>query len=250
LSGLTSIVSRDELDSLLANDTRAAERDDMTDSADGEITLAMMRDAFSSAVVCDALDGLGFKRQSPRVPLPPRTGNGVLIGRCKTTQWVDMAHEDPKPYELELQAVDSCRPDDVLIAAASGSVRSGVWGELLSTAARNAGCVGVIVDGAVRDIRQMTEMDFPVFARSTCIYDSQNRQRVVEFDVPVEIDGVIFSPGDLVVADVDGVVVVPQEVEGEAVRRAWQKVHDENVTRDAIRAGMQATDAYNKYGIL
>ena len=180
----------------------------MTDSADGEITLAMMRDAFSSAVVCDALDGLGFKRQSPRVPLPPRTGNGVLIGRCKTTQWVDMAHEDPKPYELELQAVDSC------------------------------------------DIRQMTEMDFPVFARSTCIYDSQNRQRVVEFDVPVEIDGVIFSPGDLVVADVDGVVVVPQEVEGEAVRRAWQKVHDENVTRDAIRAGMQATDAYNKYGIL
>ena len=222
----------------------------MTDSADGEITLAMMRDAFSSAVVCDALDGLGFKRQSPRVPLPPRTGNGVLIGRCKTTQWVDMAHEDPKPYELELQAVDSCRPDDVLIAAASGSVRSGVWGELLSTAARNSGCVGVIVDGAVRDIRQMTEMDFPVFARSTCIYDSQNRQRVVEFDVPVEIDGVIFSPGDLVIADVDGVVVVPQEIEGEAVRRAWQKVHDENVTRDAICAGMKATDAYKKYGIL
>ncbi|MBT4867962.1 MAG: RraA family protein [Planctomycetaceae bacterium] len=222
----------------------------MTDSAAGEITLAMMRDTFSSAVVCDALDGLGFKRQSPRVQLPPRTGSGVLIGRCKTTQWVDMAHEDPKPYELELQAVDSCRPDDVLIAAASGSVRSGVWGELLSTAARNSGCVGVIVDGAVRDIRQMTEMDFPVFARSTCIYDSQNRQRVVGFDVPVEIDDVIFSPGDLVIADVDGVVVVPQEIEGEAVRRAWQKVHDENVTRDAIRAGMKATDAYKKYGVL
>lgn len=222
----------------------------MADSAAGEMTLAMMRDAFSSAVVCDALDGLGFKRQSPRVPLPPRTGDGVLVGRCKTTQWVDMAHVDPRPYELELQAVDSCRPDDVLIAAASGSVRSGVWGELLSTAARNAGCVGVIVDGAVRDIRQMTEMDFPVFARSTCVYDSQNRQRVVEFDVPVEIDGVIFSPGDLVIADVDGVVVVPQEIEGEAVRRAWQKVHDENITRDAIHAGMKATDAYEKYGVL
>jgi regulator of RNase E activity RraA len=217
---------------------------------DETITLAMMREHLFSAVVCDALDSLGYTRQSPRVQLKPLTVETILVGRCKTTQWTEMAFDDPRPYEQELLAVDSCRPDDVLIAAANGSMRSGVWGELLSTASRNAGCVGAIVDGAVRDVQKMRSMGFPIFARGTCIYDSLNRQRVVDYDVPVEIDGVRFSPGDLVVADVDGVVVVPQEVEAEAIRRAWTKVHDEGKVRAAIAAGMKATDAYRKFGVL
>jgi 4-hydroxy-4-methyl-2-oxoglutarate aldolase len=121
---------------------------------------------------------------------------------------------------------------------------------LLSTAASNSGCVGVIVDGAVRDVAKMRAMNFPAFARGTCVYDSQNRQRVVDVDVTVQIDGVAFAPGDLVIADVDGVVVVPRAVEEQAVRRAWDKVHAENVTRDAIKAGMKATAAYEKFGVL
>jgi len=96
----------------------------------------------------------------------------------------------------------------------------------------------------------MTAMGFSLFARGTLPYDSMNRQRVVDMDVPVEIDGVRFSPGDLVVADRDGIVVVPQKVEEEAIGRAWDKVHAENVVRDAIKGGMRATDAYDKYGVL
>lgn len=215
-----------------------------------EITLDQMRESLYTAVVCDALDALGYTNQSPRVPLSPMTTDALLVGRCKTTLWVNMYHADPSPYELELQAVDSCQPDDVMIAAADGSMHSGVWGELLSTAARNSGCVGTVVDGAVRDIAKMRQMGFPVFARGKCVYDSQNRQRVVDMDVTVEIDGVQFAPGDLVFADEDGVVVVPQAVEKRAVSAAWQKVHDENVTRDAIKAGMKATEAYEKYGVL
>ncbi len=214
------------------------------------ITLDMMRQSLYSAVVSDALDGLGYKHQSPRVPLPPHTTGDLLVGRCKTTLWADMAHVDPRPYELELAAVDSCRQGDVLIAAAGGSMRSGIWGELLSTAARNQGCLGAVVDGAVRDVVQMRQMGFAVFARGTCVYDSQNRQRVIDVDVPVAIDGVTFSPGDLVFADLDGVVVVPRAIEEKAIRAAWEKVHAENVTRDAIRGGMKAADAYKKYGVL
>lgn len=215
-----------------------------------DITLADMRASFTAAVVCDALDAEGFPNQSPRVPLRPLTVPGVLVGRCKTTLWADMAHPDPKPYELELRAVDECRTDDVLICAAGGSVRSGVWGELLSTAARNRGCAGVVVDGAVRDVTRMRRMGFPVFARGTVIYDSKDRQRVIDLDVPVMIDGVTFSPGDLVIADDDGVVVVPRAVEAAVVRRAWAKVHAENEVRDAIAGGMLATDAFKKYGVL
>ena len=218
--------------------------------APADITLEIIRNELYSAVVSDALDGLGYKHQSPRVQLPPMTGIHKLVGRCKTTLWADMAHEDPKPYELELLAVDSCKPDDIIIAAAGGSTRSGIWGELLSTASRNTGCIGTIVDGCVRDVAKMTAMKFPVFARGVCVYDSLNRQRVIDVDVPVVIDGVTFSPGDLVIADVDGVVVVPQEIEKQAVRKAWEKVHAENITRDAIFGGMKAMDAYKKYGVL
>lgn len=214
------------------------------------ITLAMMRESFYSAVVCDALDAAGFPHQSPRLPIRPLTTDRVLVGRCKTTLWADMFHEDPKPYDLELKAVDACRPDDVLIGAAGGSLRSGIWGELLSTAAKNAGCGGAIIDGAVRDVAKIRELGFAIFARGTCIYDSKNRQRVIDVDVPVEIDGVRFAPGDLVVADEDGIVVVPRAVEEDVVRRAWEKVHAENEVRDAIRGGMKAVAAFEKFGVL
>ncbi len=123
-------------------------------------------------------------------------------------------------------------------------------GELLTTAAKNTGCVGAIIDGAIRDVSKIAAVNFPVFARGRCVYDSLNRQRVIDIDVPVEIDGVTFSPGDLVIADNDGVVVIPRAVEAEALRLALAKVAGENTVRDSIRSGMKATEAFKKYGIL
>lgn len=214
------------------------------------ITLPMMRQSLYSGVVCDALDSLGFRHQSPRISMVPIAVESPLIGRCKTTLWVDFYHPVANPYELELKAVDSCSPDDVFIAAAAGSTRSAVWGELLSTAARNRGCVGAIVDGLARDTTRLAEMRFTTFARGTSPYDSQNRQRVVDMNVPVEIDGVCFAPGDLVIADMDGIVVVPSEVETEAIQQAWNKVHTENAIRTAILNGATAEQAYAQFGTL
>lgn len=213
-------------------------------------TLEEIESRLYSAVISDALDSLGFRHQSIRADLRPFTGTRKLTGRCKTTLWADMYHQDPDPYALELKAVDECRPGDVLIAAAGGSVRSGIWGELLSTAARNSGCRGAIVHGAVRDIARMREMQFPVFASATCVYDSLHRQRVIDLDIPVEIGGVVIHPGNLIFADEDGLVVVPGDVEMEAMERAMQKVDAENITRDAIKKGMKALAAYQKYGVL
>lgn len=213
-------------------------------------TLEEIESRLYSAVISDALDSLGFRHQSIRADLRPFTGTRKLTGRCKTTLWADMYHQDPDPYALELKAVDECRPGDVLIAAAGGSVRSGIWGELLSTAARNSGCRGAIIHGAVRDIARMREMQFPVFASATCVYDSLHRQRVIDLDIPVEIGGVVIHPGNLIFADEDGLVVVPGDVEMEAMERAMQKVDAENITRDAIKKGMKALAAYQKYGVL
>ena len=216
-----------------------------------EVTDQTIADQLYAAVICDALDQVGFRNQALFGTMQSLTCPGtVLAGRCRTTLWVDMAHEDPEPYVLELRAVDACQPGDVMIAAAGGSHRSGIWGELLTTASRNGGCLGAIVDGAVRDTRQMREMGFPVFARATSPYDSLHRQRVVDLDVRVQIGGVDACPGDLIVADDDGVVVVPQGVEQDVLRIAFDKVQGEDETRKAIRDGMGATEAYARFGIL
>lgn len=222
----------------------------MTEPTPETITLEMARESLYSAVVSDALDSLGLKHQSPRLQLRHITGQAKLVGRAKTTLWADMAHADPHPYALELAAVDNCQPESVMICAVGQSMRSAVWGELLSTAASNGGCIGVIVDGAVRDVEKMQQMGFTSFALGTSVYDSQNRQRVIDVDVAVEIAGVRFETGDLVIADADGVVVVPQLIEQQALRAAWEKVHAENHVRDEIRAGMKATEAFRKYGVL
>ncbi len=219
-------------------------------AAEAPAPQAVDLDSLYVAVVADALDMVGRRAQCPAVGLTARTGVATLHGRCRTTEWEDLDAEDPSPYELELEAVDGCRPGDVLIAAAHGSTASGIWGELLSTAARNAGCAGVLVDGAVRDVAKMTAMGFPCFARSVCPYDSQHRQRVIEVGGAVEIGGVTFRDGDLVFADADGVVVVPQEVEAEVLRLASKKITDENRTREAIQEGMAATEAYARFGVL
>lgn len=222
-----------------------------SESNPATITLAMMREVLSVPLLCDALDSFGYTRQSPRLPIVPITmPDATLIGRAKTSLWADMAHPDPEPYKLELAAVDSCRPDDILVCAASGSNRSGIWGELLTTASRNTGCVGVIVDGAVRDVAKMKAMNFPVFARGMNPYDSRDRQRVIDIDIPIELDGIRIQPGDLIAADIDGIIIVPQAVEEQVVRAAWKKAHAENEVRDAIRKGMSATKAFETFGVL
>lgn len=203
-----------------------------------------------AAVFCDVLDSMGLRNQSPRAVLKAWTTPHVLVGRCKTTLWEEVDGEDPRPYELELQAVDDCKPDEILVCAAGGSMSSGIWGELLSTAAMNQGCIGAVVDGCVRDTRQMTAMEFPVYAVGTSIYDSLHRQRVTAIDVPVVMGGVEVTPGDLLIVDVDGAVVVPRAIEQQVTQLAYKKVHDENMTREAIRGGMKATEAYDKYGVL
>lgn len=209
-----------------------------------------LKNELYAAVICDALDGMGYRHQSPGIAFNAYTGITRLMGRCKTTLWADVFAEDKHPYELELKAVDSCTPGDVLICAATGSMRSGIWGELLSTAAINSGCRGAVVHGGVRDVEKMRRMNFPVFATAKSLYDSLHRQRVIDIDVTVEIDGITFSPGDLVFADEDGIVVIPQKIEEEVIQKALDKIKAENITRDEIRRGMKATEAYNKYGVL
>ncbi len=213
--------------------------------------LDKLRENLTVALICDALDAAGLREQSPCLPISPLTSGGrFMMGRAKTTLWEDIDYEDPNPYELELAAIDSCQLDDVIVCAAGGSLRSGVWGELLSGAAMNRGCSGVVVDGAVRDQEKMRQMKFAVHARGTSPYDSRNRQRVIGYDVAIDLGGVAVHPGDIIAADDDGIVVVPHAMQNEIILAAWNKATAENEVRIAVQGGMSATEAYQRFGVL
>jgi regulator of RNase E activity RraA len=203
----------------------------------------------SSAVVLDALDEFGHRRQAI-LNVSPRTTGAVIVGRAKTMLWVDFAYDDPNTYALELAAVDSIQPHDLVVCATASSNRAGIWGELLTTAALQRGAAGIVTDGAVRDLARLEAMGFPVFARHLSPYDSMNRQKVVAHDVPVEIDGTRVAPGDVVIADRDGAAVVPQDVAAQVLAAALAKVRAENKFRGAVKGGMSLTEAYAKFKVL
>ena len=124
------------------------------------------------------------------------------------------------------------------------------WGELLSTAAVARGGRGAVLDGLVRDSTRIKAMGLPVFCTGRQPYDSCGRGIVVDFDIPVAIDGVSVLPGDLVFGDADGVVVIPRAVEAEVLERAWAKVAGENVDARCARAGTSLGEVYRTHGIL
>jgi len=205
---------------------------------------------FSSALILDVLDAKGLRQQALRPGIVPRTGPAVVVGVAKTLLWMDFAHDDPDTYELELKAVDSVQPDDLIVCATANSHRSGIWGELLTTAALRRGAVGVVTDGGVRDVAKIEALGFPVFSRFLSPYDSFNRQKVFAYDIRVEIDGVTIEPGDMVVADRDGVAVVPSQLSSEILALALGKAGKEDQFRDAVKSGMSLSKAYEKFHVL
>jgi regulator of RNase E activity RraA len=107
-----------------------------------------------------------------------------------------------------------------------------------------------VIDGLVRDVRKIHELGFPVFARGIKPVDSKGRGIVIDYNVPVDCGGVLVSPGDLVFADYDGIIVVPAEVLPEVIRMATEKVEKENGSREELKRGAYLRDVYAKFGVL
>jgi 4-hydroxy-4-methyl-2-oxoglutarate aldolase len=207
-------------------------------------------DRLGVALVLDILDAKGLKQQALKPGIIPRTVEKVVIGAAKTLLWMDFAHDDPATYELELKAVDSLEENEFVVCATGDSHRSGIWGELLTTAASQRSAVGIVTDGGVRDVAQIELLGFPVFSRYLSPYDSFNRQKVVAYDVRVEIDGVTIEPGDIIVADCDGVAVVPSAIAPEVLADALNKAGKEDQFREAVKSGASLFEAYEKYHVL
>jgi 4-hydroxy-4-methyl-2-oxoglutarate aldolase len=206
------------------------------------------------AAVCDVLDSLGYRQQAMhhrlRPLLPDRKYCG-FVGRARTVRWMETDHiDEDDPYGLEIEAVDSLKPGDVIVHSTDCGHTNAPWGELMSTVAKRNGAVGCVCDSQIRDCTKIIEMGFPVYYAGIRPLDSKGRGRVMAYDVPVRCGEVLVKPQSLIFADFDGIVVVPKEVEQDMLCLAREKVSKENMSRKELLAGKTLRDVYNKYGVL
>jgi 4-hydroxy-4-methyl-2-oxoglutarate aldolase len=205
-------------------------------------------DRLYTPVLADVLDRLGYRDQSMRADIRPLFPRARTAGYALTVQTVCASEIIPsEPYKGELAAVDALRPLDVMLVS---SCDWSFWGELLSTAARYRGSRGIVIDGYTRDTAAIAEMGFPTFCRGVHPADSLGRLDVVAYNVPIQCGGVAVNPRDLVLADGDGIVVIPQAVALRAIELAEEKVRGENLVRTKLAEGMSVTEAFQRYGVL
>jgi regulator of RNase E activity RraA len=201
-----------------------------------------------TAALADVLDDHGLRRQTlphelrPLVPGMRVAGQAFTVeGRPADTQdWdaavrktLDMLGQVPAGHV----AVYQCHHDV-----------SAHFGELSATSLLTRGVAGCVIDGGCRDVRFIVEAGFPVFSRFVTPEDSTWRWQVAATQVPITIGRVHIEPGDWVVGDDDGVVVVPQRVAATVLAEAEAKAATENAIRDAVRDGVLPLDAYERHG--
>jgi 4-hydroxy-4-methyl-2-oxoglutarate aldolase len=214
--------------------------------------LGLCKTQLYSAVIADTLDSLGFHHQILRPGLKALDASLVLCGFARVGLYMPVYHddEDMRVYEKESALVDSLNAGDVAVLVCHGNQRISPWGELLSERSRHLGAAGCLTDGCVRDVRQINDLKFPVYASGTNPADTKYRGKMMMSDVPGEIGGVAVARGDLVFGDYDGVVIIPKDAIGRVVDKALEKVSAENTVRDEIRTGQALVDIFARHHIL
>lgn len=226
--------------------------------SDDEGLFSLARGELFTAVVGDIMDKLGFLHQF----LPPRIGplraDMVVIGRAMTVLEADVFEEKSasdrsavmaQSFGLMFEALDDLKPNEVYVCTGA-SPRYALWGELMSTRAIKLGAAGAVVDGYLRDTHGILAQNFPAFAHGAYAQDQGPRGKVIDFRAPIEMEGVRVNSGDIVFGDVDGVLVAPREAEEEIFMGAIEKARGEKLVQKAIEQGMNASEAFRKFGIM
>jgi regulator of RNase E activity RraA len=225
--------------------------------SDDELFDLIKRELFT-CVVGDVMDKLELQHQFLPPHIRPLRQDMVVIGRAMPVLAVDVFAERvsgtanklmEKPFGLMLEALDDLLPHEIYLSTGS-SPRNALWGELMSVRARKLGSGGAILNGYVRDTKPILHLGFPTFSWGSYGQDSSPRYKVVDFRVPVEIGYARVRPGDILFGDIDGVCVVPKEVENEVFAGAIEKVRGERLVRKALEEGSSAVAAFEHHGVM
>ncbi|HEY2600920.1 MAG TPA: hypothetical protein VGI67_05130 [Thermoleophilaceae bacterium] len=202
------------------------------------------------ATIADVLDRLGYRNQVMHSRMRPVAAVRPILGPAFTMQAVPQPSLVSEPYAMEMAATDVMPPGAVVAVSAGGASQAGLWGELLSTRALARGGVGAVIDGGVRDIAGIERLRFPTIASTIHAADSYGRAEVTSFDEPIICGDVPVRPGDLIAADLDGVVVIPVEIAEKAIDEAAIKLAKEHEAQRMLKQGVSVRDVYERTGVL
>jgi len=223
---------------------------------DSELFALARRELFVAAVG-DVLDKLGFLHQFLDPRLKPIDPSMIVIGRAMPVLEADYFVErqpgnnalTDKPFGMLFEALDDLRRDEVYVCAGSSRPYA-LWGGLMSTRARHCGAAGAVVHGFHRDTNEILALGFPVASFGAYAQDQGPRGKVLDWRVPIDVDGVRIDPGDVVYGDRDGVLVVPAAAVEEAFTGAIEKVRGEQDVLKALQDGLPAAEAFRRFGIM
>jgi regulator of RNase E activity RraA len=206
--------------------------------------------ALTTAILSDSLDALGFRNQVMACGIGSLEGGSRVAGRASTIQFAPTETDQPDPYGAAMGFIDSLGAGSVALIATGGDQRTAYWGELFSAAAKGHGAAGAICDGPVRDVAKIRAVGFDVFAAGSRPVDFRARMQVVSTGETVRCGGVLVAPGDLVVGDDDGVVVVPAAVESETLLRATERVTAERTVLGELLGGASLRAVWERWHVL
>ncbi len=209
-------------------------------------------EAIPTAVICDVYDEEGWEPRALCAELRPRTALGTplagfaatIVGRQQRFEGADTA---------KLAAADALEPHSVAVWAGTDAGQYCLFGDLIAATMQHRGCRGAVVDGGLRDSREIDATGFPVYARYLSPVQGLGRWRVTDVDVPVTIRAaygppVMVRPGDFVLGDADGVVIIEAERLGAVLRRAEAVVAAEAEARRSSGKGMSAQEMLERFG--
>jgi regulator of RNase E activity RraA len=199
----------------------------------------------STTNISDALDALELKGATYGIN-KMYEGCKKIIGEAVTMKVV-AAGLTKSTTHMGVNAIEVAKKGDVIVIDNGGRIDVNCWGGVLSTGAKYKGISGVVIDGACRDLDECIELDFPVYARATICITARGRVMEEATNVTISFHGVQVRPGDIVMADVTGVVFIPQERLGDVIDKAEALLAKETAMCNDIRAGISMRDVDKKY---
>ena len=198
-----------------------------------------------SCAVSDALDSLNLKGATwgvrPQWPCPK------IVGRAVTIKIKPAGLEQPTQH-LGTAPIEAARPGDIIVIDNGGQPQFSCWGGLLSLSAKLKGLSGVVIDGASRDIDEARDLGFPVYARGVVPMTARGRVVQESFNQEIQFAGVQCRPGDPVLADGSGIIIIPRQKEEEVVAAAEGIFRKEQEMADGIRKGYSGLEVMEKLG--
>ncbi len=215
------------------------------------MTIVRLHPTVRAAMVSDSMDVLGIRNNSMSIEITPLDRSMKISGLAATIEFAPNPEFDAAdPYGAAIDFLDTLKEGEVAIVATGQTDRSAFWGELFSTAAKKRGCVGVICDGPLRDVNQIREIGFSAFGVGTRPYDYKGRMKVTNTRTTINCGGVSVSPGDFVIADIDGIVVVPKFAINDVFTAANARALGENHVLADLKAGSRVREAWDKHHLL